>query len=77
MKEEIEKFINSNEVNLNFKQMLPIRDIEKILTDLGYNELELEGEETNGWQVYFWYRFNGENLPILCLSGSLHFGDFI
>lgn len=76
-KEEIKNFINSDKIKLNFKEMLPIRDVEKILKELGYDELKLEGEETNGWQVDFWYHFNGNDLPSLCLSGSLHYGDFI
>jgi len=75
LKENIEDFLKGEMEALEIP-MTPIRDVEEILKELGYNELELNGDETNGWQVDFWYYFYSETQPVLLLSGSLHYGDF-
>ncbi len=56
--------------------MTPIRDVEKELKDIGFKDLEMDGEETNGWQIDFWYKFVHPKYGKYQLSGSLHYGDF-
>lgn len=77
MKQEIQEFIKSGEQVFKFQQMMPIRDIEDILKEIGFEDLELSGEETNGWQIGFWYTFQSGEYGTYVLSGSLHYGNFI
>tara|TARA_R110002073_G_scaffold3315_6_gene22350 strand:+ start:12104 stop:12358 length:255 start_codon:yes stop_codon:yes gene_type:complete len=53
--------------------MIPIADVERILKRVGYDRLE--ENDTNGWQVDFWYYFKKEDKS-LCLSGSLFYGRY-
>jgi len=76
MKKLIQDFIKSGEQEFKFQQMMPIRDIEDILKEIGFEDLELSGEETNGWQIDFWYTFQSSEYGVYELSGSLHYGDF-
>lgn len=76
LKQVITDFLNTEAEAIEIP-MTPVQDVAKILTELGYDELELSGDETNGWQIDFWYYFyNTVAGPKLCLSGSLHYGDF-
>ena len=74
--QQIIEFINSEDKILKFSEMLPIKVIEDILVRQGFNGLDLNGDETNGWQVDFWYNFNHPEKGKYTLSGSLHYGDF-
>lgn len=69
MKELLEKVINGEvkSVNLPFT---PIKEIEKVLDELGVDTADCESD-TNGWQVDFWYMYGKYEL-----SGSLHYGEF-
>lgn len=75
LKEQIENLIASDSKEIEIL-MTPIKEIEKVLTSLGYDELNLTGDELNGWQVDFWYKFTHEEKPNLTVSGSLYYGDF-
>ena len=77
MKKLIQEFIKSGEQEFKFQLMMPIRDIEEILKEIGFEELELSGDETNGWQIDFWYHFKSYEYGTYVLSGSLHYGNFI
>jgi len=41
-----------------------------------FDEFEGTGDETNGWQVDFWYYFKHADRGRYCLSGSLGYGEF-
>lgn len=56
--------------------MKPVSDIKKMFEEVGYYQLELDGDETNGWQVDFWYKFARPDQPTVTLSGSLWYGNF-
>lgn len=56
--------------------MVPIRDFERVLKSLGFKELELTGDEINGWQIDFFYYFKHPKKGKYLLHGSLHYGDF-
>ena len=77
LKETIANFLTSDEKEISIP-MVPIRDVETILKEEhGFNDLELDGGETNGWQIDFWYDFYKEGeLKSITLHGSLHYGDF-
>lgn len=70
MKELLEKVINgeAETVNLPFT---PIEKIEGVLRELGINTEDCEAD-TNGWEIDFWYTYEGKYE----LAGSLHYGDF-
>jgi hypothetical protein len=70
MKELLKKVINGEveSVNLPFT---PIKEIERVLTELGINTSACEAD-TNGWEVDFWYTYERKYE----LSGSLHYGKF-
>lgn len=76
-KQLIQNFIKSGEKKLKFDTMLPIIEIEEALTEIGFEELDLNGGETNGWQIDFWYKFKSKEHNNYTLSGSLYYGDFI
>ena len=77
MKESLIEFIKSGDKEFRFETLLPIRTIENILVnELNFNSLKLNGEETNGWQIDFWYKFDSEKYGKYMLSGSLHYGNF-
>lgn len=77
-KEEIEAFLKSDleEISIDFSEGWG--SIQKVLTPLGYKELESDDFEdaTNGWDVDFWYYWTHDSLQGLMVSGSLHRGDF-
>lgn len=70
-------FLDSDMESITLPYMIAIRDFEKILLSFGFDKLSLTGDETNGWQVDFWYKFNHINLGQFMLSGSLHYGNFV
>jgi len=76
-KEEIQEFLDSDKeeiIDLDFtKGWAPIQEV---LLLLGYNELEFDEDDTNGWDVSFWYTWKHDTLVNLTVSGSLHSGDF-
>ena len=53
-----------------------VSEVETILVGEGFNELELNGDEINGWQVDFWYKFSNPEKGDYTLSGSLFYGGF-
>lgn len=56
---------------------VPINDISTILEEnLGFDELDLDGEETNGYSVDFWYTYNHKTRGKYSLNGSLWYGNF-
>jgi hypothetical protein len=75
-KQQIQDFIKSGEKVMKFDTMLPVRKVEESLVEIGFDELELDGGETNGWQIDFWYKFYSEEYKGYTFSGSLHYGDF-
>jgi len=75
LKNKLEEFIKSDKECIDL-DMLPISELGKILIELGFDKLELDGDETNGWQIDFWYKFNHSELGTYTLSGSLHYGNF-
>ena len=75
-KKKIQDFIKSGEKELKFDFMLPIQCVEEALSEIGFDNLELDGDELNGWQVDFWYKFKSSEYGNYTLSGSLHYGDF-
>ena len=72
--QHIERFLNSSETEMEVP-MHPIRTYEKAFVALGFEKLDLDGEETNGWQVDFWYPFH-QGETTITLVGSLHCGNF-
>lgn len=75
LKDKIEKFIRSEEKSISLP-MIPISGFDDMLQEIGFDEMEMEGDETNGWQVDFWYYFIHPEFGKFCLGGSLHYGDF-
>lgn len=75
LKEQVQELLNSDNESVEI-EMTPIQDIQSILNEFGYEDLDLDGEETNGWQIDFWYKFYKKDSPTLMVSGSLHYGDF-
>jgi len=71
-------FLKNKDTNSLSVPMMPLDDIEKIMGLFGYTTEE--PCDTNGWQVDFWYTFGGGeedlSLPVIVLSGSLHYGQF-
>lgn len=76
MKGVLQGFIESESTKEFSIPMIPVRTIEKLLIELGYDQLEMQGEETNGWQIDFWYYFKGTDKTTICMTGSLHYGNF-
>lgn len=76
-KEQIIDFVKSGERVLKFDTMLPISKVEDVLKSIGFKDLQLDGDETNGWQVDFWYTFSSEEYGDYMLAGSLHYGGFV
>lgn len=78
MRDKIKKFINNNSEKTLDVEMLGIAEYEKILKEEKYERHENNGDETNGWQVDFWYNFShiDDSTIQLCLSGSLFYGNF-
>ncbi len=77
LKLKIKKLIESgSEEVIDLESMMPIRDMEDYLKTLGFKDLDINGDELNGWQVDFWYKFEHKKYGTYCLSGSLHHGDF-
>lgn len=74
MKEEIEDFLNGNDIQLKLV-MTPISNVTEILEPLGYEEYEYD---SNGWEVDFWQTYINENQgnKKIELSGSLFYGNF-
>lgn len=62
--------------SVDLPYMVPIRDFERVLKGLGFNKLEMDGEETNGWQVDFFYTFTHPKKGKYLLMGSLHYGNY-
>ena len=76
MKELIQNFVKSGNDTIDLGCMVPINEIKLYLMEIGFDELEFQGEETNGWQVDFWYTFNSNEYGSYTLIGSLFYGDF-
>jgi hypothetical protein len=78
IKEEIEYYLKDHEEGdiYEFDYILPIDEIQNILVGLGFEETELEGEETNGWDVDFWYIFVHPEKGKYELTGSLWYGEY-
>ncbi len=74
-KDLIIDFINNNEVDTIEIDMFPVNDILSVLEKEGWEKHEHNGDETNGWQVDFWYYVTKDTTNI-CLSGSLFYGNF-
>jgi hypothetical protein len=56
--------------------MIPISVIEEMLKQEGFDDLELDNDNINGWQGDFWYYFKHPEKGMYCLSGSLFNGEF-
>jgi hypothetical protein len=69
-------FLDSDMKSISLPYMIPISEFEKILLSFGFDKLELSGDETNGWQIDFWYIFKHPNLGTYILTGSLFYGDY-
>ena len=74
MKKVIEDWIIHQTVKTLPVPRLPISEYVTIFNKLGYN-IELHGEEVNGWQVDFWYRFTKMGCKTIMLTGSLWYGE--
>ncbi len=76
----LEKFIKDEEESvISFGNLIPINEIDKILQEVGYKELDMGDDfSTNGWQVDFWCTFRAkkreDKLPTLVYAGSLYYG---
>jgi hypothetical protein len=77
MKETIKKFLASGEGRLKLETMIPISEMDSLMQEFGYDELETDGDETNGWQIDFWYTWNKKDRYSYTLSGSLFYGGFV
>ena len=77
MKNKIKDFLANNEQEF-ISVGIPngIYGLKEVLSELSYEMDDLVGEETNGWQIDFWYGFSNKEGKTLCLSGSLFYGDF-
>lgn len=76
--EVINAFLESEDGEISIDFSKGWNSIQEILVPLGYSELEGEDFEdaTNGWDMDFWYTWKHDELPDLCVSGSLHTGNF-
>ena len=74
-KKEILDFLKNRETQSLSIPMIPINNIKNFLGELGY-DTQTSSDDTNGWQVDFWYYFNKPGEEELCLSGSLWYGKF-
>ncbi|HEX8586107.1 MAG TPA: hypothetical protein VF680_17075 [Allosphingosinicella sp.] len=83
-KREIEKILD-NFFDLSDEEQskgieLPFIGVEPLGEELekgyGFQIPERTGDETNGWQVDFWYKFNHPYKGQYQLSGSLAYGRF-
>lgn len=72
--DEIREFIISQEGEMKIP-MTPISKIEEIFESQGY-EMEDLDDNTNGWEIDFWYYFKHPEKARYCLSGSLWSGGF-
>lgn len=69
IKDLLLKVVNG-EVDMVDLPFTPIKQIEKILNEIGIDTDNPESD-TNGWEIDFWYTYEGKYE----LSGSLHYGD--
>lgn len=80
-KSSIEEFIfhNGGIEICSVNEIVGTYGVEGVLKHLeknhGYTRKELNGEETNGWQIDYWYYLTKENEYNICLSGSLLYGQ--
>jgi len=75
IRRKIKSFVESGEETLSFDDVLiPVGIIEDIMKDMEFT-FEMDGEETNGWQVDFWYYFNHPAFGKYCYQGSLFYGE--
>ncbi len=74
LKELLLKVINGEQEKVPLP-FTPIGDILDILEEEGFEQLELDGDETNGWQIDFWYKIQHLEKGLFQLSGSLYYGD--
>jgi hypothetical protein len=56
--------------------MMPLSVIEKALEEIGFEKLEDEERNTNGWEIDFWYEYYHPGYTEYTVSGSLWYGDF-
>ena len=77
MHEQIEKLskVLSGELKSTDLPMHPIETYKIVLKGLGCTMMELHGEELNGWDCDFIYKFYKDN-EMYNLTGSLWYGDF-
>ncbi len=76
LKEQIKSFLENNrKKSIKFEHLIAVQELYKILKSLGFDPLELSGEETNGWQIDFWYYFTHKKYGKFCYGGSLHYGE--
>ena len=77
MEETIEEFLKSNNKSISIK-MISVAEISSILSKLNYFQHEHNGDETNEWQVDFWYHFsnNDDDTKQIIFAGSLYHGNF-
>lgn len=80
MNKEIQDLITTvlegKQEEINLPSMLPISEISDFLENKGFEELDLNGDETNGWQVDFWYTYTHKILGDFMITGSLFYGNF-
>src|ERR1700749_842110 len=69
IKEIIQKAIDTGKDQII--PMTPLIEVEKAFKELGFDDYEGTGDETNGWQVDFWYTFTHPTLGKYTVSGSL------
>lgn len=66
----VKKIEKGHAESLHIK-MQGMYDIEKELEELGYEHDPGDGDNTNGWEVDFWYRFVHPEKGTLVVSGGI------
>lgn len=68
-KEVIQQVIETGEAQKI--PMQPLSLIEDAFKELGFDDFESDGQDTNGWAIDFWYTFNHPQHGKYTVSGSL------
>lgn len=73
-KDILKNFLDSDYSTLDI-DLIPVRELENMVQQLDPDfSMELDGSETNGWQIDFWYKYNCLGTKFT-YSGSLHYGQ--
>jgi len=73
VKVKVSEFVESGEKTLSFDELIPVSHIEEAMLAIGFS-FEMDGGETNGWEVDFWYKFTSELYGNYTYQGSLFYG---